>query len=53
MPEHKFEFAQAVYQALSESAVTELVDINGGMRYRKIELANLSLNYIQDRKSVV
>ncbi len=47
MPEHKFEFAQAVYQALSESAVAELVDINGGMRYLKIELANLSLNYIQ------
>ena len=27
--------------------MAELVDINGGMRYLKIELANLSLNYIQ------
>ena len=45
MPENKFEFAQAVYQALSKLDFKELA-------FLKTELANLSLNYIQIEESI-
>lgn len=48
MPDKKFEFAQAVYQALSE---LDFNDFNE-LAFIKADLANLSLKYIQIEESI-